>query len=332
MSEDRQDQSALMSRIAKLLAMANHQNSNEHEAANAARLVQELLQQHGLTLAEIEAAGGRADDGGREKRTIKRSSMYAWQTNLMHKIAETNFCLHRIHQERSEEPPYRMARRHMLIGRKINVEASHLVYDYLVTTMKRLVSEAGYAPGRHSEKDYHAWLDGCTARLCQRLQGKFEEAQRADEERKAKMAAECGGGRSLVLADVYGSERDLNNDMLNGYPPGTTAARRREAEERQQRQQEAHDRFVDEGVPDLEAWYRAYGYGAEQAHAMATEPDKPASSRNRRSERGRGSSWTRSDQRAYDRAQSTAYRQGSAAGDEIGLDPQVRRDRRGSIK
>lgn len=327
------DNSALMGRIAKLLALADSKkNSSEAEAALAAAKVQELLQMNGLTLAEIEAAGGRADDGGREQRTVKRSSMYAWQASLMATLAETNFCLHRIHRERDESPPHRMSRRHQLIGRRVNVEASQMVYDYLVTAMKRLVSEAGYAPGRTSERDYHSWLEGCTDRLRERLQDKWIEAKRADAAYKAKMAAESGGGHSLVLADVYGSERDLNNDMLNGFPAGTTAAKRREHEARAARQNAEHERLMAEGVPDTEAWYRAYGYGVEEAQRLANEYEKKQVRSSRSSGRGRATGWTQADQRAYVKRNSAAYRQGAAAGEQIGLDPQVRANKRGSLK
>lgn len=54
-------------KINKLLAMARHERSNEHESEVAMRMAERLMRQHGIDLAELEAATGKA-------------TAYAWST------------------------------------------------------------------------------------------------------------------------------------------------------------------------------------------------------------------------------------------------------------
>ena len=49
------------------------------EAAIAAEHVQRLLQEHNLTLSQVEATGGASDEGGkREKVTTERKAAGKW--------------------------------------------------------------------------------------------------------------------------------------------------------------------------------------------------------------------------------------------------------------
>ncbi len=314
---------SVLAKINKLLALAdNKRGATEAESLLAASKAQELLQEYGLSIAEVEAAGGKSDDGGREKRVVKRGAMYAWQKALMATLADTNFCMHRIHVEFDEETKRRV-KRHQLVGRRVNVEATQLTYDYLITTMKRRVRDEGYAPGTHSETAYHCWLEGCSERLRERLEEKAEQAKRDSAKRKA---AGNGTGRELVLSDVYGSECDLNNDVLNGFAAGTTAAKRRANEEKARAFDAKYEELKATGVEDTEAWYLAHGYGAESAKQFATDWNRKQARASRRSSSGRsyrGGGWTKSDQRRAEKRDRVAYRAGSAAGDAIGLDPQA---------
>lgn len=326
----------IIDRIIKMLRLAEKgSGATEHEALVAATKAQEMLQEYGLSMAEIEASGGKvADDGKREKTTIKRSSMYKWQRELMEMLAETNFCMHRIHEEYDPETR-RRSKRHQLIGRTVNV-----MYDYLVTTMKRLVSEAGHAPGNHSERDYHFWLEGCSERLCERLKDKAKKAKeeserkkREDEKRRQHPSYAGATGTALVLADVYTNEDELNQDFERGLEPGTTTRERLAREEATRKRDAKYQELLKTGMDDMEAWYNANGYSPERAKALVEQYKKNAeedakraakSSRRRSYSSGpRYSSWTKADQREEDKRNSSSYRAGTSAGSDIGLDPQV---------
>lgn len=321
--------------IGKLLAKANDKATTEAEAASFAEKVQELLQVHGLTLAQVEAAGGSTDTGQRGKHSTGRKAMYNYQRQLMGALAEMHFCIHQVVEEADEHG--RRSKRHVLIGRRINVDGTAMLYDYLVTTMRRLVQEAGHAYGKSGERDLHYWLEGCAVRLCERLQQKRRERERESAAAEAARQASAQGNgthKELVLTDVYGSEADLNNDTLNNFPPGTTAAKRREAAAVAARQQAKHDELVAGGMDSTEAWYHAYGYGAEQI-ARYLEMDKADAKRRarrrRRGGRGRTTNFTMGDRKHAQKVNSAAYRAGKAAGDNIGLDTQVGNTKRKAL-
>lgn len=352
MSDNVLPNASIIGKITKLLALADKKSgATEAEALSAANMAQELLQKYGLEMAEIEASGGKAaDDGKREKTTVKRSSMYKWQRELMETLAETNFCMHRIHEERDEKTG-RKAKRHQLIGRTVNVVATQLMYDYLVSTMKRLVSEAGHSPGNHSEQDYHFWLEGCGVRLQDRIREKAEKAQKenARKERERQAAAShpsAAGGvgkNMLVLADLYTNEAELNEDMLQGLEPGTTTRERLEREEKVRRRDAKFAALKAQGVDEDVAYYMSHGYSRERAEAIvaqhrkeaAEEALKIANAKPRKSRASSGgsrySSWTKADQREEDKRNSSAFRAGSQAGEDIGLDHQVKHEEKKRI-
>lgn len=65
---------------AKLLAIQEHRGATEAEAANAAEHLQRLLQEHNLTLSQIEAAGDQtAPTETRVKEAVKSYSSRSQQ-------------------------------------------------------------------------------------------------------------------------------------------------------------------------------------------------------------------------------------------------------------
>jgi len=324
---------SVLGRIQKLIAMRDHANTTEAEASLAAEHVQRMLQDNGLTMAQVEAAGGNtADVGGtRSKVQSTRRAMYEYQRHLMANLADNNFCLHVITQIVNEKPLYsggrgKTSRVHVLIGRAINVQATELMYDYLDTTMRRLATEAGIS--YRETRQFNYFLEGASTRVCERLADKRREREREEKARKAEQQAQGNGsGTELMVMDVYGSERDLNNDVLNGFPPGTTATRRRENEAQNAARKAKEEALVAQGMDPTVAFYMSYGYGEEQAVSAA------ATWRNqsRRAQRGRGGrshGWTNDDRKAYEKHNSDAYQAGRAAGNSIGLDTQVGKDKR----
>lgn len=331
----------VIDRILKLVALSNEgSGATEAEAANAANRATEMLQRYGLSIAEIEAAGGKTPEGGqREKQVVQRGAMYKWQKSLMESIAEANFCFYRIVEERGDDG--RMKKRHQLIGRVVNVKATQILYDYLLQTMKRLVREAGHAPGTHNEKDYHWWLEGCATRLGERIETQAREAKeesaRKEREKKAASSHPSAApttGTALVLADVYSNEEELNTDFECGLEPGTTTRRRLAWEEKTRQRQAAYDKLIAEGVDEDVAYYVAHmGYTMERAKETVEHSRKQleaAASKPQRKSRARGRTytWTKADQREHDKRNSASYRAGSSAGGSIGLDPQVTSDRK----
>lgn len=328
MTQVQTTESPVHDRIRKLLALADSaRNSSEAEASSAAEKVQELLQAHNLTLAQVEASGGSGDGGGRGVIVSDRRALYLWQRRLMESLADNNFCLHRVTEvDALDGRRQRSSRRHQLVGRKMNVDVTLDMYDYLSVAVRRAAADAGYDHATR-ERDHHRFLDGAVERLRERLaeRRREKEAESRLREEQARAASGANGThRELVLSDVYGSEADQNNDALNGFPVGTTATRKREQAEKTARREAEYARLVAEGTEDTEAWYLAHGYGAESAKTYAAEYNRRARrSRRSRGGRGRAQGFTQGQRAHYEKVNSPAYGAGRAAGSSIGLDEQA---------
>jgi hypothetical protein len=333
-------------RIKKLLALTEGRGATEAEAALAMEHVQRLLQDHGLTLAQVEASSGETA-GDRSKIVTDLRAAYAYQLDLMRTLAENNFCLHTVRTvtARTEKPRWdgragryvqeRRSKRHVLVGRELNVRVTTETYAYLLEALTRASS---YDP---RSADGKTFLEGGVARLVERLSERRRQRE-AESEANRTAASTIGNGthRELVLTDVYGSEADQNNDVLNGFPIGTTAARRRERAAENARREGERARLVAEGVDQIVATYRSYGYAPERAEELAasyraTVAAAPRSRGGRsnggRSNGGRSNGWTHGQEAHYRRVNSASYRAGKAAGDAIGLDDQVGRARRPTL-
>jgi hypothetical protein len=317
--------------ISKLLAVRESRGATEAEASLAAERIQDLLQKHNLTLAQVEAAGGESDgDVRREKRDTGRRAMYNYQRALLAALADNNFCIHRVassfvpddsHGRKTtklingEHVTGYYEKRHVLVGRAMNVRVTQDTYDYLLQAMRRAADEAGHAGGmRRTKSDFY---DGCVSRLTERLAEKVIQAKKESE----RAARGNGTHKELALSDVYGTEADLNNDFLNSFPRGTTAARRRQDEERKARIDAERNRLVAEGLGQVEAWYRAHGYGEERATELANNWERQQ--RRARTGRGRSQRWTTGDHDRLRKVNSAEYKAGRSAGGKIGLDSQV---------
>lgn len=332
-----QNQQAVLTRVQKLLALTQGRGATEAEAALAAEHVQRLLQDNGLTMAQVEAAGGNTDDAGgrREKKQTDRRAMYEYQRILMAALARNNFCLHMILKITNAKPLYsggrgKTSRVHVLVGRSINVMGTEQMYDYLDTAMRRLATEAGI--DYRATREFNYFLDGATSRVVERLNER--RRQRELEEAAAKREQRVTGngtGRELALVDVYGTEEDLNNDHVNGFAPGTTAARRRENQRKNEERAAREKELVAQGVDETVAFYMAYGYGEEEAKTYA-EDWKKRNNRRNSGRGGRSQNWTRADAADYAKRTSSAYQAGRTAGESIGLDSQVGASKRKLLK
>lgn len=310
--------------ISKLLKVQEGKGATEAEAALAAEHVQRLLQDHQLTLAQVEATSGAVATGKRAKAELDLSAARPWQAYLMASLAENNFCLHRTYLTAGAGK----RKRHLLVGREVNVRATRETYVYLERELRRRMADAGYqvAHGNRYDPDGTNFLDGAVERLRDRLGERRRQREAESQAREAAARQASQGARALVLADAYGSEADLNNDELNGFPHGTTKARRDEQEARRAAMDARQRELVAGGMDATEAWYRAHGYGdAEVAQMLAysaAEAARPAR-QSRGSSRGRSQRWSTRSHKEYERVNSTSYRAGVKAGDAVGLDDQV---------
>ncbi len=333
----------IIDKIKKMLAVQRSTN-HEGEAQAAASLIQKLLQDHGLSMAQVEAASGKKEKDDRGRIKTDRRAMYKWQRDLMGALAQNHFCRYFVSEvDMHDGRRSRKSKQHVLLGRSVYVAATLSLYDYLVIAVKRAAREQGYDHAGN-EKDHHAFVDGAIERLTVRLNDLRrereveEETRRNEAARRARHpgAAPNGSGTEIVLAEVYQSEHDLNEDFLKGLEPGTTARQRAAAKAKRAAQQAHYDRLQAEGVDSQIAYLIVYsGYSAERARQIIDhwaeeeriEAAKPK--RRARASRSRGSSRgpSQADQSRWERESSPAYKAGGKTADGIGLQVQIGGDR-----
>jgi hypothetical protein len=190
--------------------------------------------------------------------------------------------------------------------------------------MKRLCEQGGFI----EHKTRNLFYEGATDRLVERLnmQRRFREAEELAAQSRAR--AEGNSKTAVALVDVYGSEADLNNDILNNYPYGTTANRRAEKQRKDQEQKDRYKVLVDGGEDTIIAFYMSHGYDRERSEGYAKAYEAQIAQRTQRAARGQQ---RRSNHRGFNRVNdrearrknSDAYLAGEEAADSIGLDTQL---------
>lgn len=348
------DISKVVTLVNKLLALAKDGGATEAEASLAAEKAQELMTEHNLSMATVEAAGGDSGEGGvRVKDGLNHRQVYNWQKQLMAHIAELNFChcMLRYETNRHYNGTGRVFNGYQLIGRAANVASTRIMFEYLLQSINRLAKDR-LDPKEFFTRFGHSFKEGCADRVVERLQerrdNEIKEQERSAREQnvRAQYPGSAGGVLVVVLRDFVQDEKDLNNDMVKGLAPGTTKRNREEQEARSaawavQRQQEQDARRADwlarDPNIDLERLrYLVMGYDPEFVDKlMNPEPAKPTRPETEIQKQKRLDKERRDSNRAWEqrtresrRLDMRGYVAGTEAADEIGLDKQMDEDRK----
>jgi hypothetical protein len=326
---------SVMAKIQKLSAMAA--GGTEHEASNAASLMQALLAKHNLDMATVEAnAPVKSGPAARVKETSNSAAMYKFQRDLMARVADNNFCKTFIvdrkvpHERKKGE--YRTVKRFQLLGSKVNVTVALHMYEYLSQTMDRLLPYTGM---EKRGKNALLWLEGCGDRLGTRLwrqkQDALNAAHREAEERKARQPHPSAApeANALTLVDVYSSEDDLNYDAVHGLELGTTARSRLEAKARLAARSSTELAAQEAKWKEQDARWEAEKAAKLAAETPAAKAKREA--REKREQEKADARFNRQWQKDHARQSSEAYRAGHRTADQIGLDTQVGNTKQESI-
>ena len=321
----------IIDRIRKLLRLAADGGATEHEAALAAERAAELMQEHGLSNATIEASGGEGEQRGHGQRV--GGSQHQWMRDLMNALCKMSFVSVELTVE-YDKVRGRAKRGYSLIGRESAVVTVRMMHEYLCSTVGRIAREHG-TPGDELFKE------GCGSRLVERVLERHEtdmRRQREDAERRRE-AAEAAGqtANALVIMDDYAqSEQDANSDMRRGVPHGTTARERAEQEGRIAARKLQMDTLQKQGICWGVAWYMVYAgmtkeraelrYAEEQTAKHDAKAAKETAAGQSRYERA----WRRMQERHNAKVSHPSYREGRRRAEDIGLDPQI--DSKGAAK
>lgn len=307
--------SKIVDRIKKLLAMTESRGATEAEAAVAAAKIQEMLEEHGLEMAQIDLEGGAG-----ERRTQGRAGAAGfrrerWSETLMRAVAESCFVEPIVLRDGPKVMGF------ALVGRESAVVSAEVLYDYLSGVVVRLASQC--------DGSWSAFRFGCAERLASRLEQRHRE--RLDEQRRQATVraatGETAGALVIVLEDYAQRERDLNNDYRRGVAPGTTKGERDESERKFREEKRRISELQAQGKSwDVAWWMVAYDMSEEQAIAQEERLSKvsvqePPKSHKKQRQRY----YVDFDER---RRQHPDYRRGSRAADDVSLDQQIDADKR----
>jgi hypothetical protein len=333
----------IIDRIQKMLRLANDGGATEGEADAAMALAQKIMAENNLSMATIEAAGEASSDpeaAKREREHQNKGAMYRWQRSLMACLAKINFCHVTITQARDGRS--RNSKGYNIIGRTSNVVAVQTMFDYLCSSVTRLMTEAIKEGGHHNRSTFAmTFCEGASDRLIRRLHERHEEYLKTQREKAEAANRNNPAGPSasnalvVVMADYAQDEEWANYDFRMGRPPGTTKREHMKAEARREAARAEAQRkkadLIASGVDEQVAEYMAiYGWTEEytrdylRKHSRSKPETKAERERRERQDRR----WYEQRQRDYDkaarRASEPGYRAGRVAGDSIGLDPQVK--------
>lgn len=313
-----------ISTIEKVRMMLETKGCTEAEAQARTALAMKLLAKHNLDMAMVR---DRPDDLKRYD-VAKSGGLYQWQRDLWKNVAELNFCVYISIKGLTKGSKYQ----NRVIGKQENVVSTEVMAGYLQDTIERLAQE--WAKGRGINvfcKEAIAYREGMSDRLCARLRGIREErlaedaAKARQEEARAREPGSSPGTALVVLSSVISAEKDLNEDYLMGYPPGTTARRREEEQRRREEDRAAREKWERENPEEHQAKLKAQ---AEWWAKVQAEYQKKEAARRRRAEReGRdpdASSYRYRAETAREKRQSFgSYWEGREKADDIGLDKQI---------
>jgi hypothetical protein len=190
----------IMDKIRKVLALTN--SPNEHEAALAAQMAQELLARYNIDISQVR----EKDENGKKSKiahdtNYKSSSKPQWRA-LRDICAQMYFCKYYYiktfgNQEYS-----------CYIGEPHNIEVAKLMSEYLIEAVKRLAKEGrkNY-PMKERANYWHSFTTAASHRLYWRIKARIDETRK-----KATVASD---GRNLpALNDLYESARQRHEEFM----------------------------------------------------------------------------------------------------------------------
>jgi len=314
----------VIEKVKKILDLAAR-NPNEHEAASARDKAAQMMAQHNLDVATVEANTGLV---GKREEALVDGGFYSYQRDLWNSVAELHFCSYwnqkyltkdyvsQTHKERGVYLGMKkvrvMRRRHALIGRVVNARATQAMAGYLQEAIERSLRErlAGDADVSHlnaASNWAHSFRKGAAARLTLKLMERRDEKlaeEAAEEERRARQASGVSTGTGVTLATYSKSEEQANYDYKHGDGSWQRRADRRA-------------RYAREMAEELAAEAQWAKDNPEEARKQQEEWDKKEAKNSARRKGRRFTGWRK------DGTDLGAYYAGSDAAGKIGIDPQA---------
>jgi len=149
------DLSPVLDKVRKLLQLATSDNANEAAAAMAK--AQSLIEQHRLSVAELEVSGSGVQETERSDfvLVLNGTRLPIWQMRLIITLVKANGCDTWAHRTTNETG--KIVTEQRVIGRESDVAAVKYLFSYSVSELGRLARLCCKGLGR----SYHnAWYQG----------------------------------------------------------------------------------------------------------------------------------------------------------------------------
>lgn len=196
-----EDRSKLLERVAKLLAMAKHSASNEHEASIALRRAESMMRQHDIQYAELNAQTLKSDDMVAAETGEGRNSKWIW--NLAWAASYLTSTL-----------PTKKRGQIKFCGTKEDTQVALLMFDYLVSVTERLAKT--FDASRTERNSFKVGVVFAIVKRCRAI-----KAEREDDLSRATT------GKDLVVVkkDLIAKQFNLSYSKGRAFRVSQTAYR-----------------------------------------------------------------------------------------------------------
>lgn len=194
------DKDRILSRIKKMLALANDAAATEGERDNALRMAHATLAKYNLSMAQVDATGGISEDRIAGEFELRE---YAWMRSVAQAIGNLFFCIMFYQRTQVKHARY------VFVGKESNARTAVEMTRFILNSIDREGMRcARDIPGESPRGNYwRSFCKGAAARIYQRCQ----ELVKAS----ASQTTEQGTpGTALVLASVYQTEAQANALVL----------------------------------------------------------------------------------------------------------------------
>lgn len=312
----------LMSKLGKILDLKKGATT-EAEAATAASVLQRFLDEHNLSIADLERRG-QAAPSIEEGHVDLAKAAFGWKLDLAEGIAEFYYCAPLVD---------RRAKTVAFAGRPDNIQALQMLYTWVIEQVKSIARDARrkHFDETNEHIDPLRWQvsfgEGAVERLIERMR-ELKARQQEDMARNEY-------GEVTALALHHASETSDYLEAKYGYrADGKRTKAEQERVERWQREREekAELEVLCKANNDMEPYYAKYPWerplsADEQAKRDAEWEERQAEARKREARNAKRRKGTRREAAIdwdKEEQQSTARSSGRTNADKVNLQPFLR--------
>jgi hypothetical protein len=261
---------ALINRLRKVLALTT--SPEEGEAAAASAMLQKLLTEHNLSIADLEKKGAAAP-AITEQRPDLGKAAFRWKLSLADAIGRHYYC-HSIVDYASKRVAF--------VGRPDNVEALQMLYAWLIGQIAQIANQERkrHAAETGEHIDPLRWQVGFGDGAVIRLRDRLETIQAKREAAVRAQAARTPDGE--VVALVLHRATEVSDYLEEHYGYRVDGQKTKWEREAAQRRQEYEDRMAHLRETNIEEYYRRRPWERPE-----TEEEKAEREREERRERKR---------------------------------------------